>query len=898
MASPLQFNRLNSATMMNIYRFTVCVMILAAQSLFFSPAALAQTTPEFVNTGPITGSAYTFTWAENSTSVNKWWLYVGTTQGGRNLHDSGSLAAGTLQQSVSDLPLDGSVLHLRLWYLVSGAAWNSIDMTVSASGTPLDITSHANGDQLLDAFEVVSWNPGADTYWLYAGSTPGARDYFDSGNLGTDVSALVGVLPVDGVSDVYLRLWYRFNGGSWLFLDRQVLASDGSGDQLPVISPDSGTLLTSGNQEFSWQVGSISIDKWWLYVGTSVGGLDVANSGNLNQATSYTVSNIPQNGEALYVRLWFLITGSSRWEFIDTIYDTEEDIIVSALTATHRDGQTFLTWPEIDSDAEYHVYRHNAPITEANLADAEQLTSQWGPIGPDSSKNIHANQFTPTFFVIEDLGTPLADDVGLFVHTTQDGQDGNAYYAVTAVVNGVEIPSVITGQNSLTSPVSETESTPKPVLTLSKNSGKGRIYTQYMDYAKWNPTFNGYAYNYSVALPPNYNPAQSYPLQVVLHSHGDSFPYLDNTEYNYQVIQVFPSDPGLNQSATHSWWYGYAKDHDYRDGSIPTAGTVENLTEQRVLMAIDAMIADAAFNADPQLVHVWGHSMGGSGALALGMRYSDIISGIYGNQPMTDYESSPAFQSEFEKLWGTPTSALLTVNNGPYSQKLQQFNGINVWDWMDHQYQLENEREFTRGYLMTSHGKLDNIIDWDSQGANFVGALTNGNAGFSAKFDGNAGHGWLGFVATVTAMFGLGEDGVLDHPWRYPLDLSFPAITNATGSADVIPDNVSTDEYNLNIEWHTANNVFDESIEDNLTTYGISLRSTSGLNQQAGITPRRTQAFVLIPGESCSYQVERNSDDAILASGSATVSVDGLITIPNVDILTGLGSRLIIDNCN
>jgi len=35
---------------------------------------------------------------------------------------------------------------------------------------------------------------------------------------------------------------------------------------------------------------------------------------------------------------------------------------VSALTATHRNGQTFVVWNEVNG-ADYHVYRHTAPIT-------------------------------------------------------------------------------------------------------------------------------------------------------------------------------------------------------------------------------------------------------------------------------------------------------------------------------------------------------------------------------------------------------------------------------------------------------------------------------------------------------------------------------------------------------
>ena len=104
----------------------------------------------------------------------------------------------------------------------------------------------------------------------------------------------------------------------------------------------------------------------------------------------------------------------------------------------------------------------------------------------------------------------MSDSTGLFVHTTQSGQSGNTYYAVTTVVNGNENLTLSAGVNTLDSAVNENVSTPRPVLTTSLSGGKGRLYTQFMDYANWNPTLEGYIYNYAVALPFNYNPCLLY----------------------------------------------------------------------------------------------------------------------------------------------------------------------------------------------------------------------------------------------------------------------------------------------------------------------------------------------------------------------------------------------------
>jgi len=192
-----------------------------------------------------------------------------------------------------------------------------------------------------------------------------------------------------------------------------------------------------------------------------------------------------------------------------------------------------------------------------------------------------------------------------------------------------------------TQTVNESVSTPRPVLTVSTNGGSGRIYTQYMDYANWNPTFNGYAFNFSVALPVNYNSSPK---------------FVDQAEFEWPVIQVHPSDPGEAVNAVHTWWYGHAKDHNYKtQGPVPRSGEIENFTEQRVLAAIDFLINDGQFNVDRDLVHAWGHSMGGTGALGFGLRYPSVFAGIYSSQPMTNFAASPVFQENFATILGDPS---------------------------------------------------------------------------------------------------------------------------------------------------------------------------------------------------------------------------------------------------
>lgn len=564
------------------------------------------------------------------------------------------------------------------------------------------------------------------------------------------------------------------------------------------------------------------------------------------------------------------------------------------ISATHRHGQTFVVWREAGNGVEYHIYRHTSPITNSNLSAATRLTDRWGPLDQNTSVNIYGGPSVPRNFVIDDSGQTVSDDRGLFVHTVQNNQQGSVYYAVTSVVGGAEDRTVVPGRNATTQSVNEFVATPRPVLTVSTNGGKGRIYTQYMDYSRWNPTLKGYAFSFSVALPSNYNRSRSYPLMVKLHAFGEPYQFERQSEYEWPVIQLFPSDPGEDVNAIHTWWYGFAKDHNYRtQGLVPRSGQIENFTEQRVLASIDFLMDDGQFNVDRNLVHVWGHSMGGSGALALGMRYPSVIAGIYASEPMTNYAASPVFQENFSRILGERTANLPIVSNGRNSGSIRNYDSTGVWNWMNHQEQLRRRRGDRFAYLMVDHGKADQVIDWQSQGRPMPQAFTDARVGFSASALGGVGHSWLSFNSVVNSVFGLGFDD--ETAWRYPRNLSFPGIHNASGSGSLQPGGSGDDRHNTTLEWATPRNNFHMGIVDASNRYEISLRSMSG-NQTADITPRNTNSFRPSAGTRCSWTAKSISNNSTVGSGNSTVDGSRLLTVPRVSILAGSGTRLSI-NC-
>jgi hypothetical protein len=71
-----------------------------------------------------------------------------------------------------------------------------------------------DGSTLTGASQAFSWTGDFLEYWMYVGTSVGAKDIYNSGSLGTATSTTVTGLPTDG-STVYVRLWHR-EEGEWL----------------------------------------------------------------------------------------------------------------------------------------------------------------------------------------------------------------------------------------------------------------------------------------------------------------------------------------------------------------------------------------------------------------------------------------------------------------------------------------------------------------------------------------------------------------------------------------------------------------------------------------------------------------------------------------------------------
>ncbi len=535
------------------------------------------------------------------------------------------------------------------------------------------------------------------------------------------------------------------------------------------------------------------------------------------------------------------------------------------LTAFHRSGQTFLTWNELEELAgeHYRVYRHTAPIDETSLSEAVALAVV------EENSSWHARENAR--FIIEDLGDPLPADRGLFVHTAQD--TGTFYYAITLITNTVENQAEFGPDNSLTTGIAEQPDQPEPVLI--RTEGNSRVYTQFMDYQNWNATFNGYAYNYAVNIADDVSPDTPAPVFLYLHQRSNKYSVQDEPRLDAPGIEISVDDPD------NTWHYGFSATWDFTTGDNPESGPIVNFTELRHLRAIDEVIRNPDYLVDTNRIYVFGSSMGGSGALSMGLRYPNVFAAAFCWQPMTDYRAAAEGGRSWDLYpkWGSTTANLPVENRGVHAEHLAVHDGTGVYDWMNHVLQVESRPGDESAYIFFHHGKNDNTIAWPAQGEAFPEAMYRGRRGFHAMIDGSShmGIGWLD------------PDHNATPNWHFKLanftrDSSFPAFSMATGDAPVPPpsDN-STNLYNQTLEWSSAMNDFAGEIVDTPTHYAIALRSTS-TTQTARVTLRRLIAFPSTPGDRVIWRNTGLADDEMIGFGILAVDPNGLISLPNVTI--------------
>ena len=302
----------------------------------------------------LAGADVSFQWDASGQNVTEWWLFLGTTEGANDLHDSGSLAAST-STNVTGLPVDGSTIHARLRFRVDGGAWEYNDFIYTAADLIPRLLSPAPGSVLPGSQATFQWAENGltvDDWQLQLGSAAGDADIYDSGLLGAVTTVTVSGIPTDGRT-VHARLSFLI-AGAWDFRDYTYIADIGDPE---ITAPVPGTVLPGATVTFEWMANGAPITDYKLYVGTVVGQYDIYSSGSLGTQTSVSVSGIPVNGSTVHVRLWSYY--DERWSTRDFEY-TAADLAVELTDPAP--GSTLL-----GADATFTWIDNGVPVTEYKL---------------------------------------------------------------------------------------------------------------------------------------------------------------------------------------------------------------------------------------------------------------------------------------------------------------------------------------------------------------------------------------------------------------------------------------------------------------------------------------------------------------------------------------------------
>lgn len=267
----------------------------------------------------LTGSSVVFTWSAG-TGATAYWLDAGNVPGGNQYYQSGNLGSA-LTTTANGLPITGSAVYVTLYSLV-GVQWLSSAYAYTAynvAGSQGVLTTPTPGSTLTGSGVTFNWTAGAgaNAYWLDVGSAAGGNQYYQSGNLGTTLTATVNGLPTDA-STVYVTL-YSLVGGQWVATSYTYTAFNQAGALGVMQTPSPGSVLSGNIATFTWSAGS-GTTAYWLDVGSAPGGNQYYQSGNLGGALSTTVYSLPADNSTIYVTLYSYVGG--QWLSDQYIYSS------------------------------------------------------------------------------------------------------------------------------------------------------------------------------------------------------------------------------------------------------------------------------------------------------------------------------------------------------------------------------------------------------------------------------------------------------------------------------------------------------------------------------------------------------------------------------------------------
>jgi hypothetical protein len=275
--------------------------------------------------------------------------------------------------------------------------------------------------------------------------------------------------------------------------------------------------------------------------------------------------------------------------------------------------------------------------------------------------------------------------------------------------------------------VRDTIQPPEPeIVNTEVLNGSGYVrYTlsQWTDDYLDSPGYAGRKFTAKIMVPLEV-PPEGVPVRVGLHGFGTANPAGTGSA---SEIRISPHDPD------NTYWWGYAS-------SLPEAepalgGVAPDYTARRVLHLVEYVLRNFP-EADPTRVHIYGSSMGGAGAMLLGLlraRHFAYVDSRLGQAIARNHR--PGRITQLSKWWGAPE---LELDGG---------GGLAAWDHMDFTRALAESSEARDQFLFLKHGKDDPTIHFGAMvlpsprtDESFYEALQRLGVGHFAVWD-EGGHG-------------------------------------------------------------------------------------------------------------------------------------------------------------
>ena len=596
-----------------------------------------------------------------------------------------------------------------------------------------------------------------------------------------------------------------------------------------------------------------------------------------------------------------------------------DDVPVQAnVRGWYADGQVWIIW-DLDNDPPetYGIYSSPTPFTNINQAQliGRLYQEEWLPY----ALRTQLGPLTATFVIPDGQGgrVALPQNVGLFVETVHES--GSKYYAVvkwgqTGVTTNIT-PQAVSYTFSLDDPV-------ECHLQTSFILSSGHKVTTYYMWADgranhWegrqdfpimaNHSKNGMPSFFAVSE------AKNLPAGKVSAVHwlsGKGVTTRNNIPDGLPSINIEPQDGLLiahnddfirkvDSAGTiiklteesSSWGFGWGKNHDPFDHTVPTEkDTIINYTQRRIIWINDWLVKNR--NVDPERVAIQGHGAGSAGVTALAKAFSNIFTtaSIFNNG-----FGGPEPADQGYTLFGTPAQNLPTNLINRKNEVVRIYQVFDLSTPVTKQHDMPIIRSW--------HGKNDDedTMKWDAFVVEEYRRADANSWGMQLYWDERP-HDLEDLRSHWSNGLGNAQTERDDAAYqvRYRASQSYPAFynhQNYPGNADPGNGTRGTGGVGVGDDWGTWGGYHDwelDSIVDTpekweVTAFLIGLSSHMVDNSpHASLTSdlaiRKPQKFLSPTGTMLDWYVIRISSGDTLQNGAIVVGEDNLVTVQGITV--------------